>query len=68
MPGITIQGPPIEDLDKKRELVKELTDAAAKAYGMSKEKIHVLIKENLPENVGVAGELIIDRKKRSEGG
>ena len=35
---------------------------ATKAYGLPKETIVVLIKENSPENVGVAGKLIIDRK------
>lgn len=62
MPNINIEGPVIQDLGKKRTLVKELTEAAVKAYGLPKEAIVVLIKENSPENVGVAGELIIDKK------
>lgn len=62
MPNINIEGPVIQDLGKKRTLVKELTEAAVKAYGLPKEVIVVLIKENSPENVGVAGELIIDKK------
>ena len=63
MPGITIEGPKINDIMLKRNLVKELTDAAINAYGLPKEIIHVLIKENLPENVGVAGQLLSDKKK-----
>ncbi len=62
MPNISIEGPVIEDVDKKRILVQKLTDAATKAYGLLRETIVVLIKENSPENVGVAGKLIIDRK------
>ncbi|MGA1871908.1 MAG: 4-oxalocrotonate tautomerase DmpI [bacterium] len=62
MPNITIEGPVIKDVNKKRTLVKELTDAAAKAYSLPQQTIVVLIKENSPENVGVAGTLLIDRK------
>ena len=62
MPNINIEGPIIEDVDKKRILVRELTAAATKAYGLPPEAIVVLIKENSPENVGVAGKLIIDRQ------
>jgi 4-oxalocrotonate tautomerase len=62
MPNICIEGPIIKDLGKKRILVEELTDAAEKAYGLSREAIVVLIKENAPENVGVGGKLVIDRR------
>jgi len=61
MPTITVEGPHIKDLDKKRKLVKELTESASEAYGLTKEKIIVLIKENPPENVGVGGQLLIDK-------
>lgn len=37
MPNITVEGPPIKNLDKKRELVKEMTEAASKAYGLPKD-------------------------------
>lgn len=62
MPNITVEGPVIRDVNTKRILVQELTSAATKAYGLPKEVIVVLIKENSPENVGVGGELIIDRR------
>ena len=62
MPGITVEGPRIEDLDKKRTLAQEVTAAATKAYGLPKEIIVVLIKENAPENVSVGGQLIVDRE------
>jgi len=61
MPHITIDGPKIT-VAKKRRLVQELTQAAVNAYGMDKKNIVVLIKENRPENVGVGGELVIDRR------
>ncbi|MCS7253858.1 MAG: 4-oxalocrotonate tautomerase DmpI [Armatimonadota bacterium] len=63
MPVIRVDGPKI-DTDKKRELTRRLTEVAAEIYGMSKEHIIVLIRENPPENVGVGGELIADRQKR----
>ena len=62
MPNITIEGPKIKDIEVKRNLVKELTDAAEKAYALPGQVIVVLIKENLPDNVGVGGQLISDRK------
>lgn len=62
MPSITIEGPKINDIEKKRSLVKELTDAAVKAYGLPAQVIVVLIKENTPDNVSVGGQLISDRK------
>lgn len=62
MPNITVEGPAIKDLDKKRELAKDMTAAATKAYGLPKEVIVVVIKENSPENVSVGGQLIADRR------
>ncbi|MBN2498042.1 MAG: tautomerase family protein [Deltaproteobacteria bacterium] len=62
MPNITVEGPAIQDLDKKRAMVKAMTDAATQAYGLPREVIVVLIKENPPENVGVGGTLVADRK------
>ena len=62
MPFITVEGPPIKDVDVKRRLVKELTDVAKEIYGIP--HIAVLIKENPPENVGSNGELIIDGRSR----
>ena len=65
MPNITVEGPPIKELDRKRRFARELTEAATKAYGLPKEAIIVLLKENSPENVSVGGELIIDRHKQN---
>ena len=63
MPIATIEGPKIEDVKKKGELVKEITDALEKAYKIPREAYVVLIKENSPENVGVGGKLILDKDK-----
>jgi 4-oxalocrotonate tautomerase len=62
MPTATLEGPPIEDVEIKRNLVKEITDALEKAYKLPRQVYTVLIKENAPNNVGVGGTLIIDRE------
>jgi 4-oxalocrotonate tautomerase len=67
MPNITCEGPPIKELEAKRQLVKEITEAAHKAYKLPRDVIVVVIRENAPENVGVGGELIVDRRQRESG-
>ncbi|MFW9873103.1 MAG: 4-oxalocrotonate tautomerase DmpI [Candidatus Thorarchaeota archaeon] len=62
MPTATLEGPQIEDIEVKRILVKEITDALEKAYKLPREVYTVLIKENSAHNVGVGGKLIIDRR------
>jgi 4-oxalocrotonate tautomerase len=61
MPNIVVDGPEINDLEKKRALVEALTDAAMAYYGLPRETYVVVIKENKPENVGVGGILVSDR-------
>lgn len=60
MPLIQVDGPYI-DIEKKRRLVKGLTDVAVSVYEI--EHIIVLIKENQAENVGANGELIADKHR-----
>ena len=66
MPNITFDGPRIEDIGAKRELIKNVTDAAVKAYGLPKQAMIIVIKENNPENVGIGGELLVDRVKTTK--
>lgn len=61
MPNITLEGPIIKDLEKKRALVEAVTDAVQKYYGLPREAYVVVIKENGPENVAVGGILVADR-------
>lgn len=63
VPNITIDGPKIENIENKRILIQEITDSIEKAYKIPKEHIIVVIKENSPENVGVAGKLISDMRR-----
>jgi 4-oxalocrotonate tautomerase len=61
MPMIIVEGPRIQDVERKRRLVKKLTEVAMDVYNI--EHITVLIRENLPENIGVNGQLVCDMKK-----
>lgn len=61
MPILTAEGPPVGDLDKKREFARQLTAAAAEAYGLPADTIIIVFKENTPENVSVGGRLLVDR-------
>lgn len=60
MPLVTIDGPAITDMDKKRTLVEEVSISASRAFGFPVEEIIVIIKENRPDNVGVGGKLVTD--------
>jgi 4-oxalocrotonate tautomerase family enzyme len=55
-----IDGPKIPSIEFKRKLVEGLTEVAAGVYGFDKKIIHVVIRENAPENVGSGGRLIAD--------
>ncbi len=61
MPNVYIDGPRIEDMEVKRTLTREITDALEKAYGIPRQAYVIIIRENAPENVCVGGELICDR-------
>ena len=60
-----IEGPP-RDVETKRKLVKQFTKIFKEIYGYpdSFTSITVIIRENVPENVGANGELLIDRFKK----
>lgn len=49
-------------LETKRELTHELTEAAARILHMAPEKIVVILDSKSPEDIGVAGTLLVDRK------
>lgn len=60
MPVITVEGPRIPDLAKKRELVQELTEAASAVFGLGRETIIVILHETSPDCVATGGTLICD--------
>ena len=61
MPVITVEGPRIDELDKKRKLARDFTVAASEAFGLPEENIVVILHETSPECVASGGELICDR-------
>ena len=62
MPVVTIVGNPNISVENKREIVKKVSETVAEAYGLPIEAITVLVEALPPESIGVAGELLSDRK------
>ena len=62
MPVITIAGNEGISIDKKREMVKKVSEAVAEAYDLPIEAITVLIQPYAQDDVGVAGGLLSDRE------
>ena len=65
MPTIIFYGPKL-DKDKRREMIKSFTETASALTGIDKAAFTILLRESGPENVGVGGELLEDRLKRSD--
>ncbi|MDR2967239.1 MAG: tautomerase family protein [Methanobacteriaceae archaeon] len=57
MPVVIIESNKI-NIEKKRELVKSITEITSKIYELPKNTVTVLIKELERENVGVSGKLL----------
>lgn len=62
MPTIFFYGPKL-DKDKKREMIKSFTDTASRLTGIDRSAFVVYLRESSPDNVGVGGELLEDRRK-----
>ena len=63
MPVIQVNALKQSDIDKKRELVARLADLMVELYEVPRESVIVMIKEDEPENVGIGGELALDKLK-----
>lgn len=62
MPVIRISGNPGISTEDKREMVKKVSEIVAEAYNLPIEAITVLVEAFPPEDIGVAGKLLSDRK------
>ncbi|WP_405276095.1 4-oxalocrotonate tautomerase DmpI [Methanobrevibacter sp.] len=62
MPVITIAGNNGITVEKKREMVKKVSEIVAESYGLPVEAITVLVQGYDKEDIGVAGELLSDRE------
>ena len=65
MPTIFFYGPKL-DKEKRREMIKSFTDTAGRLTGINRSAFVVYLRESGPENVGVGGELLEDRRKKAE--
>ncbi len=63
MPTIFFYGPKLET-DLKRELISSFTKAASAATGIDESAFVVYLRESSPDEVGVGGELLADRRKK----
>ena len=62
MPVITIAGNNTISVEDKREMVKKVSEIVSDSYGLPMEAITVLVQDYPKESIGVAGELLSDRK------
>ena len=62
MPVITIAGNDGISTEKKREMVKNVSQVVADAYDLPIEAITVLVQAYPKESIGVAGELLSDKE------
>lgn len=62
MPLVIVEGPPNQEIETKRELVKKITDVILEVYKI--EGVAVFIKENSSENIGINGQLMADRDSK----
>lgn len=62
MPVVTIAGNDGLSTEKRREMVKEVSEIVSKAYDLPIDAITVLVQGYPKENIGVAGELLSDKK------
>ena len=62
MPVITIAGNNTITLEKKREMVKKVSEVVAEAYDLPIEAITVLVQGYAKDDIGVAGELLSEKQ------
>lgn len=61
MPLVTIKIIEGRDVEQKRSMVKDVTDAICKNIGCPSDAVHIDIVDLKPENVGQGGKLFTDR-------
>ena len=62
MPVIQIAGNNGISIEKKREMVKKVSEVVAEAYGLPIETITVLVSGFEYDDIGAGGELLSDRQ------
>lgn len=64
MPSIFVHCTPLTT-EKKRELIKAITDDASRIMGAPAPAFSVTIYENSPDNIGVGGETLTARRAKA---
>ena len=62
MPTIFFYGPKMEK-EKKKEMIRSFTETASNLTGIDRSAFVVYLQESNPENVGVGGILLEERRK-----
>ena len=62
MPVVTIGGNDGLSTEKRREMIKKVSEVVAEAYDLPIDAITVLVQAYPKENIGVAGELLSDKE------
>ncbi|MBQ7221068.1 MAG: tautomerase family protein [Synergistaceae bacterium] len=62
MPVITVEAGQLTK-EQKAELARELTASASRIMGVPEQAFIALIKENSPDNIGIGGVLLSERRK-----
>ena len=61
MPVVRISGNPNISIEKKREMVKKVSEIVAQSYDLPIETITVLVEAFEREDIGAGGKLLSDR-------
>ena len=63
MPTIFFYGPKLEK-EKRKIMIQEFTETASRLTGIDRSAFVVYLRESVPEEIGVGGELLEDVLKR----
>ena len=55
MPIITVEASKSLSKETKKEMIENVSQTVAEEYGLPIQTITMIIRENIPENIGVAG-------------
>ncbi|MBE6486427.1 MAG: 4-oxalocrotonate tautomerase [Methanosphaera stadtmanae] len=55
MPVVTVEASKKLSKETKKEMIENVSEVVANEYGLPIQTITMIIRENIPENIGVAG-------------
>ena len=55
MPVVTVEASKNLSKETKKEMIENVSQVVADSYGLPIQTITMIIRENMPENIGVAG-------------